>query len=1576
MSHAIGKKLLRALLWFILGVVLLLIAIPILLYLPPVQDFAVKIASSQVEKATGMKIGIERLRLKFPLRLTVDGASVIQADGDTMLTSSELSVDVKLMPLLKGQIEVGGANLVNAFYQLGNSDSIMWLRANIDKADIAGTDIDLKRGLINLTNADIDGINVSLRMLEDTAAAPVDTAASTPWNVNARQITVRNLTYSMEMLPLIDSLGCHVDMMRLCDGHVDMSSKKIFGRSLKVDSVSAAYIYPLITETSATASDSVVETPSSELWTITADTLKLTARKGLYAQKGVTPLKGFDPAYIEVSDVDIEVDSFYNKGTDIIVPLKRLDATERCGLALHADGLFSMDSETMSAKGFVIETLRSYLKFDASMGMGDLTTDLSLPLMLKASGRISPDEVALAFPDMKAMLKPMKPLSISADVEGTPELLNVYSLDMRMPDLLSLVLQGNVNYPFDINKVGGELSLDGRVATLSDKQFAFLPIKTLPALAVNGNVDYHPGSVDGDFEITTRNGRLAGAGNWKAKTEAYQATVHLDDFPVDAFMPELGVGRVTATASVDGHGYNPMKRSTFVDARVNVDDIIYNKERYSDIALNASLSNGNATGRLVSRNHDADASADFDADLHGDTVRWNLSSEIRNLNLLALGFADTLNRGSLDLKTEGYYNIANSSIDATADVSNLTWNLPGADIVSPSPINLSLVSTDSLLRSSLVNGDMNLKLWSGSSLFAFIDRLNVGLAEVSKQIDSMKVDVSRLHEAFPRFDMSLDMGSSNVASKYLSETLKIDFNHFNAGLHNDSLITMSAFVSGFSMGNTRLDSISFNAIQHGQYLVYDAAVNNRPGTFDDFAHVKLNGFAGSNRFAAFLKQQNIKGEKGFNLGLSAMLEDSIVTVKLVPQKPTIAYKPWRINKDNFISLDLVNKHLDANLELQGDDSFLKLFTQHPANNDSVGEHHHLAGEPQEDLVLQISQVHIQDWLSINPFAPPVKGDVNADLRFRYDKGVLTGKGDVSLLDLFYGRDRVGTFDLDVDVTNSPGGKLMADVSLMVDSVKTITARGVLNDSASASPFLLDFRMIKFPLKVVNPFIPEKMATLSGMLNGEMEITGDMAKPVFNGYINFDTTDVKVKMLGTSFRFSDEKIPVDSGIVSFNEFNIFGCNDNPLTVTGLVNARNIANLGLDLALKAKNIQIVNSDRPKGADVYGKAFLDLDASAKGNMDFLKVDADVRLLSGTNVTYVLTETSQHLTSQSNEDMVHFVQFNDTAKVASADSIVTTGMALDLDARLHIDQGSIINVDLSANGSNKVHLQPSGDVVCTMSEFSGDRMTGRIDINSGFVRYTPPLMSEKNFAFQEGSYVAFNGDVMNPTLNIRAIDVMKANVTQSGQNSRLVNFDVILSLTNTLENLNVAFDLSTDDDITVQNELASMSAEQRANQAMNLLLYNVYSGAGTKGNANLSGNQLYSFLTSRLNSWAANNIRGVDISFGIDQYDKTYGGATSTTTSYSYRVSKTFFNDRFKIVVGGNYSTDADADENFSQNLINDISFEYMLNNSGSMYIRIFRHTGYESILEGEITQTGVGFVLKRKLNSLKELFGIRRD
>jgi hypothetical protein len=76
---------------------------------------------------------------------------------------------------------------------------------------------------------------------------------------------------------------------------------------------------------------------------------------------------------------------------------------------------------------------------------------------------------------------------------------------------------------------------------------------------------------------------------------------------------------------------------------------------------------------------------------------------------------------------------------------------------------------------------------------------------------------------------------------------------------------------------------------------------------------------------------------------------------------------------------------------------------------------------------------------------------------------------------------------------------------------------------------------------------------------------------------------------------------------------------------------------------------------------------------------------------------------------------------------------------------------------------------------------------------------------------------------------------------------------------------------------------------------------------------------------------------------------------------------------VVGGNYSTDSSTDENFAENLVSDVSFEYMLRqtNTMSLYVKLFRHSNYESILEGEVTEMGLGFVVQRRLTSLRQLF-----
>ena len=369
------------------------------------------------------------------------------------------------------------------------------------------------------------------------------------------------------------------------------------------------------------------------------------------------------------------------------------------------------------------------------------------------------------------------------------------------------------------------------------------------------------------------------------------------------------------------------------------------------------------------------------------------------------------------------------------------------------------------------------------------------------------------------------------------------------------------------------------------------------------------------------------------------------------------------------------------------------------------------------------------------------------------------------------------------------------------------------------------------------------------------------------------------MLGADYTLGNDSIEVDSGLVVFDKFPIIGANENPLIIDGTVNMHNMANPEVNLSMDATNMQLVGTNRARGgAEVFGKAFVDFNATAKGNMQVMRVNANVNVLRSTNVTYILTDATQTLSSRSQSDIVKFVNFADTIQVEHADSIKPTGMLLGIDANLQIQPGATLQVYLSADGKNRASIQPQGNLDYTMDLMGAQHVTGRLTINSGYARYTPPLMGEKLFNFQEGSYVAFNGVMMNPILNIKAVDNVKANVSQSGQASRLIYFNVGLAVTGTLEQMDVKFDLSTKDDITVENELSSMSPEQRASAAMNLLITNMYTGPGTTATSNIGGNALYSFLESQLNSWAANNIKGVDLSFGVNQYDSTVDGSTVT--------------------------------------------------------------------------------------------------
>lgn len=1568
------RKIAKTVIFAIIGLVFLVCGLTVLLYSPWAQRTLVDaVVDRYGHMSDGTELALENFSLRFPLRLEVDGLSISNA-GDTLIAATTLRADVNPLGLLAGRVSLQGAALGGARYRMGSPDSAMFMTIAADSLALAPASVALSDLSMELSDAYIGGGRVDMVLKPDTtASAPSEPSTM---SISLQRLRLDRFAYSMRMMPTIDTLGAVIDSAVLDNGRIDLQNQTVELGMFGGKGLAARYISP---DSAAVAAfgpvpESAPSDSAAVPWTVTIDSLAFDRSRALYATAGVRPLPGLDFTYIQVDELSLRLHDFLNRGTTVRIPLE-VEGRERCGVELSTSGTLDIDSVALNFSDFTLSTAAgSEARFAGKLGMGDMSNDPTLPLALEIESSFEPSDLGKMFPAFVPFLSGIpagSPIELDADASGTTGRLGLDRADLRINRCVTLSAEGYVSDFMNPDNIGGDIALRGNIVNVTSFKNKLLDPATarelsIPPMTLRGHVSMNRGVASGNLAAVTHSGDIGLNARWDSRREDYRLHLTTNDFLVQAFMPSLGIGAVTATVQAEGHGYNPFVRGTTISADAAIASASYKGERYTDIDGKVTLADGHADVRLNSDNPNADFTLTAGGNIDGDTYAWNAVLDGRNLDLHAIGVTPEPCIVEINTSLEAEATPKENRYTAHLVLVELYYRqLSGT--IALSDVDARLNASDSLTRLDITNRDMTAGFSSPCSIDTLIARFTKSSEIIQRQLSSYMIDADSIAQALPPFGLNVDAGRSNMINDILS-VADMSVRSLDLDARNDSSLVLDMTVRRLSTSSMIIDSVFMHGRQHDAHLHLTAGIENQPGNMDQWHKVTLNGRIDGHRAELGVKQQNLQGKTGFDLGMVATAQpaDSTISLSLRPYTPTIGYQKWSVNDSNYISYRIPDRRIKADLRMEGGNSSLAIFTEAPQATDGA------TAPGQDDIVLQLTDIHIQDWISLNPFAPPMKGDVSADMRLNRQGESLVGKGNAGITNFLYGRRKVADFKAEFDVQASQAGGLRADASLLVDGVRTVTIHGAMNDSTATGPLDLDLSMIHFPLATANPFLPSGTGRLSGTLNGSLRITGSTDEPIMNGYLDFDSTRVDVAMTGSAFTFSDEKIPVENSVVTFDRFAITGCNANPLTIDGTVDLTRISDMSLDLRLAAAGMQLVNTRRAsRGADIYGRAFIDLDARLRGSMSFMSVDADLRILPETNVTYVMPEATSELTNYSTGDMVKFVNFTDSLAVARADSIEPSGMMMLVDADLTIEDGSIISVDLSTDGTNKVQIQSNGSLAFNMTPMNTGRLTGRLNIDKGFARYgQPPILSEQTFRFNEGSYVAFSGDIMNPTLNIHATNVIKANVTQEGANSRLVNFDVGLSVTGTLEHMDVAFDLDTNDDIAVANELETMSPEQRANQAMNLMLYKIYTGPGTKGNASLS-NPLYGFLAGQLNTWAANNIKGIDLSFGIDQYDKTVNGSTSQTTSYSYQVSKSLFNDRFKIVVGGNYSTDAKADENFSQNLVNDISFEYFINKTRTMYVRLFRHTGYESILEGEITQTGVGFVYRRKLSRLGDMF-----
>ena len=223
-----------------------------------------------------------------------------------------------------------------------------------------------------------------------------------------------------------------------------------------------------------------------------------------------------------------------------------------------------------------------------------------------------------------------------------------------------------------------------------------------------------------------------------------------------------------------------------------------------------------------------------------------------------------------------------------------------------------------------------------------------------------------------------------------------------------------------------------------------------------------------------------------------------------------------------------------------------------------------------------------------------------------------------------------------------------------------------------------------------------------------------------------------------------------------------------------------------------------------------------------------------------------------------------------------------------------------------------------------------------------------------------------MNPRLNITATERTKAPVAMESGQSRSVLFDCGVVITKTLNDMGLEFIIDAPEDMSISSELNSMTAEQRGKQAVTMLTTGMYLSDNNTSAFSMNS-ALNSFLQSEINNITGSALKTLDLSIGMDNSTDASG---ETRTDYSFKFAKRFWNNRLNVQIGGKVSTGEEV-QGQRQSFFDNVSMEYRLTPTSNQYVKLFYNQNVYDWLEGYTGQYGGGYIWRRKLDHILDIF-----
>ncbi len=1515
------KKLFWWILIILLSPVLLFVVLTVLLYLPPVQNWAVDKVTAIASEKTGMDISVGHVDLSFPLDLSIDNFRVLQKP-DTLADVERMVVDVQLLPLLDSKVVINELEVSNTRLNTLDMVAAAKVKGHFSRLFMASKGIDLDQGVVELNGSRLEDAFFDIQMAD---SVPEDTTTSEPtlWKIYVDSVTIDRSDIVFHMPGDTMSVAAHIGNLTAREALIDLGDQTYTVAS--ADWVNGAVKYD---------------------------------------QNFQPRIEGLDFNHIDLSDIHIGIDSIYFHDPTLRMYMRQVALKEKSGFSVtNLSGPIAMEDGAIKLPKFRLSTPYSDIDVELDMPLSLMEPVDPGKMRLKMNATLGKQDIMPFLSDMPAAMRqrwPEYPLTVSGLLKGNMQHMDFHDLEVSLPTAFHATATGfaaNLDTP---DKLRADVQFKANTQNLGFVM-AMLPRDMqrnyrIPPLSAQGRVKADGQQYFADITAHEGKGMVKAKGSFHATAMRYDADVQIRNLNVHHFMPRDSIYTVSADITAKGQGTDFFSPRTSLVADAKIHHIGYGKLNIDNVTAHALVGDGKAHANLISRNLLLKGAVNFDALLSTTRFDGTLSTDFQELDLYEMGVTpDPLTIGMC-----GHFDI-NSDLKLTHQVTGVVNDLTISDsshIYRPSDVDLLLKTTPDTTYLRTQSGDFVIKLDASGNYEQLLNQFTILSDSAMAQLDRKTIDQPALRKLLPTMRMTLESQRENPVATFLKASADVDFKDMLFDLSTSAAegVNGRGYIHSLTVSDIRLDTINFSLIQRKERLSFGGQVRNNKKNPQFVFNALFDGILQERGATLGVRYFDADNKLGARIGAQAEVVDGGINLRLMPDRPTLGYKEFALNKDNYVFLGSSGK-IKAKVDLRADDGMgIRLYSEE-SDPDAL-----------QDLTLSLHKFNLEEITSVIPYAPRMSGMLNGDYHVIQDaNGQFSVAGDMGVQNMTYERCPIGNISTELVYLQKENDAHAVEARLMMDDNEIGLLTGTYYNEGEGS---LDatLQLEHLPLNIVNGFVPDQLCGLQGYGEGTLTIKGALSRPEVNGEVLLSNSYMESIPYGVKLRFDDDPVRIQHSNLLFENFTVYAYNNNPLNVQGNVNFSDLERIMVNLRMQASNFQIIGVKEHTKSVAYGKAFVNVFAMMNGPLENLNMRGRLDVLGSTDMGYILRDTPITTDNQL-DDLVKFTDFSDTTQTAVTRPPIN-GFRMDM--TLNVSNGAHIMAYMNADHSNYIDLMGGGTLRMLYSPADNLQLTGRYTLSNGEMKYALPIIPLKTFHIQDGSYIEFTGEPMNPTLNITAIEHTKATVTGGNGVGRSVNFDCGVSITRTLNDMGLEFTLDAPEDMQLHSELQAMGREQRGKLAVTMLTTGMYLADGNTKPFSMNS-ALSSFLSSEISNLTGNALRTLDLSFGLDNSTDATG---QTHTNYSFKFAKRFLNNRLKLAIGGKVTTGNELPGGRNNSFFDNVSLEYRLDDTANKYLNLFFENNSYDWLDGYTQKYGGGFIWRRTLQNFTDIFRFKDD